>query len=111
MKKPWTVQCGYMAHFANTVTVEAASLEEALEKAIETANDDDAWRSTYHCGPTFVDAVCEGADADPWCEATLSVPERFSCRHVTATGSTDRADGAPGIEIREGSARIRAADA
>ena len=111
MKKPWTVQCGYMAHFANTVTVEAASLEEALEKAIETANDDDAWRSTDHCGPTFVDAVCEGADADPWCEGTLSVPERFSCRHVTATGSTDRADGAPGIEIREGSARIRVADA
>ena len=41
MKKSWTVQCGYTAHFANTLTVEAETLEEALEKAIETANADD----------------------------------------------------------------------
>ena len=46
-------------------TVEAETLEEALDKAIETANADDAWRSTGHCSDTFVDAVCEGADADP----------------------------------------------
>ena len=40
MTKPWTVQCSYMSHVANTVTVEADTLEEALEKAIEAANED-----------------------------------------------------------------------
>ena len=79
MKKPYTVQCGYSTHFANTVTVEAETLEEALDKAIETANADDAWRSTGCCGRTFVDAVCEGADSDPWdpC-AALPIPDRFT---------------------------------
>ena len=79
MKKPYTVQCGYSTLFANTVTVEAETLEEALDKAIETANADDAWRSTDCCGATFVDAVCEGADADPWDPyAALPIPDRFT---------------------------------
>ena len=79
MKKSWTDQCGYTAHFANTVTVEAETLEEALEKAIETANADDPWRSTGRLSRTFVDAVCEGADPrDP--DAAWPVPERFTER-------------------------------
>ena len=81
MKKPCTVQCGYSTHFANTVTVEAETLEEALDKAIETANADDAWRSTGHCSDTFVDAVCEGADADPRDpDAAWPIPDRFTER-------------------------------
>ena len=80
MSRPWTVQVGYNAHHCNTVTVEADTLEEALKKAIEAANEDAAgWRSTDHCSNSFVDAVCEGADADPWDrDATLPVPARFS---------------------------------
>ena len=81
MKKSWTVQCGYTAHFANTLTVEAETLEEALEKAIETANADDAWRSTGRLSGTFVDAVCEGASADPRdTDAAWPVPDRFTER-------------------------------
>ena len=38
MSRPFTVQVAYMAHFANTVSVEADTLEEALEKAIAAAN-------------------------------------------------------------------------
>ena len=34
MSRQWTVQCSYVAHHANTVTVEADTLEEALEKAL-----------------------------------------------------------------------------
>ena len=79
MKKSWTVQCGYTAHFVNTVTVEAETLEEALEKAIETANADDAWRSTGRLSRTFVDAVCEGADPRDT-DAACPVPERFTER-------------------------------
>ena len=80
MSRPWTVQVGYYAHHCNTVTVKADTLDEALEKAIETANEDDAgWRSTDHCSASFVDAACEGRDADPWDrDATLPVPGRFS---------------------------------
>ena len=67
MSRPWTVQVGYNAHYCNTVTVGADTLEEALEKAIGAANEDAAgWRSTDHCSDSFVDAVCEGSDADPW---------------------------------------------
>ena len=80
MSRPWTVQVGYNAHHCNTVTVEADALEEALEEAIETANEDAAgWRSTDHVSESFVDAVCEGVNADPWDpDATLPVPGRFS---------------------------------
>ena len=79
MTRPWTVQCAYMSHVANTVLVEADSLEEALVKAIEAANEDPAgWKSTGHVSDSYVDAVCEGADADPWGEGSLPVPGRFS---------------------------------
>ena len=65
MKKQFTVQCGFPAYYGNTVTVEAETLDEALEKAIEAANDDPNWKSLDHCGPTHVDACCIGGDEDP----------------------------------------------
>ena len=37
MSRQFTVQCGYSTHYANTVTVEADTLEEALEKAVAAA--------------------------------------------------------------------------
>ena len=79
MTRPFTIQCGYSSHHANTVTVEAETLDEALEKAIEAANEDSAgWRSTDHVSDSFVDAVCEGADCDPWSDGALPVPGRFT---------------------------------
>ena len=110
MKKPYTVQCGYTAHFANTVTVEAETLEEALEKAIETANADDAWRSTGRLSRTFVDAVCEGAGADPQdTDAAWPVPERFTERGeppvVTLTDPGRPGGGA--IEVSRGRVLLR----
>ena len=36
----YTVCCGYASHYHNTVTVEADTLDAALEKAIEQAGDD-----------------------------------------------------------------------
>ncbi len=39
--KKWTVQCGFAAYYANTVTVEADTLAEALERAIVAAHDSD----------------------------------------------------------------------
>jgi hypothetical protein len=76
------VQCGYAAYYANTVTVEADTLDDALDKAIQMANEDTSWKSLDHCSPTFIDAVAEGADADLWRDhaSTLLVPERFTER-------------------------------
>ena len=79
MSRQFTVQCGYNATYANTVTVEADTLEEALEKAVAAANEDaEGWRPTDHCSDTYVDAVSEGAGRDPWGENALPVPGRFS---------------------------------
>jgi hypothetical protein len=78
----WTVQCGYAAYYANTVVVEAETPDEALEKAIETANGRSDWEGLDDCGPTFIDAVAEGDDADPWRDfaSSLPVPARFTER-------------------------------
>src|SRR3546814_16113140 len=70
----YTVQCSYAAYHANTVEVEAESLDAALERAIERANGDPHWKALDHCGPTFVDAVAEGADADPWSGLRSALP-------------------------------------
>ncbi len=78
--KQWTVQCGYAAYYANTVTVEAETLDAALEKAIAEANDDPCWKALDHSGDTFVDAAAEGADADPWQDfaSALPIPDHFT---------------------------------
>ena len=108
--KRYTVQCGYAGYFANTVVVEAQTLEAALEKAVETANAaGDGWRSLDHCGPTFVQAAAEGANADPWSgyESALPIPDRFveggEPPVVTLTGR--RSTGA--VEVTRGRVRLR----
>ena len=108
MSRQFTVQCGYSTHYSNTVTVEADTLEKALEKAVAAANEDaEGWRPTDHCSDTYVDAVSEGAGCDPWGENTLPVPGRFS-EHgeppvVTLTGPVP-----PGaVEVSGGRALVR----
>ena len=56
----------YMSHVANTVTVEADTLEEALEKAIEAANEDPAgWKSTGHVSDSYQRSLIRTHPADP----------------------------------------------
>src|SRR3546814_8748775 len=76
----YTVQCSYAAYHANTVQVEAESLDAALERAIERANGDPHWKALDHCGPTFVDDVPEGRDAAPWSGfgSVLPIPDRLT---------------------------------
>ena len=107
----YTVQASYPAYYANTVSVEAETLEEALEKAIEAANDDPNWKSLDHCGRTHVDACCMGRDEDPWDgDKSLPVPVRFTEQGeppvVTLTGP--RPPG--GVEVTGGTVRIRFVD-
>jgi len=105
----WTVQCGCAAYCANTVTAEADTLDAALDKAIEAANADPCWKPLGQCGPTFIDAVAEGVDADPWCDfsSAIPVPERFTERGapplvtVTVSGGVVQ-----NVAIENGPARV-----
>ena len=103
--------CGFAAYHANTVSVEAETLEEALEKAIEAANDDPNWKSLDHCGPTSRGRLLHGPDEDPWDgDKSLPVPARFTEQGeppvVTLTGP--RPPG--GVEVTGGAVRIRFVD-
>ena len=111
MTKQFTVQCGFAAYHANTVSVEAETPDEALEKAIEVANQDPNWKSVDHCTSTFVDAYCMGRDEDPWDDdKSLPIPARFTERGeppvVTLTGP--RPPG--GVEVTGGTIRVRFVD-
>ena len=103
----YTVCCGYASHYHNTVTIEADSLDEALEKAIEQAGDDPHWKSVDQASQTFVDAIAEGEDADPWGDTALPIPDRFTENGeppiVTLTGACPPG----GIEVTGGTVRIR----
>ena len=78
----WTVQCSFASYDAKTVVVEAETVEQALDRAIVAANEGDGWSSLDVCGGSFVDAVAEGQDADPWTDfaSALPVPARFTER-------------------------------
>ena len=104
MSRHFTIQSSYSSHHANTVTVEADTLEEALEKALEAANEDpDGWCSTDHVSDTVIDAVCEGADCDPWGEGALPVPDRFTERgDPPVVTLTDPGRPGGGVEVSGG---------
>ena len=103
----YTVCCGYASHYHNTVTIEADTLDAALEKAIEQAGDDPHWKSVDQASQTFVEALAEGMDADPWGDTAIPVPDRFTEKGeppvVTLTGL--RPPG--GIDVAGGTVRIR----
>ena len=78
----FTVQCSFASYDAKTVVVEAETIEQALDRAIVAANEGDGWSSLDVCGDTFVDAVAQGNDVDPWKDfaSSLPVPARFTER-------------------------------
>ena len=86
----YTVQAGHTAHYATTLTVEAETLEDALDAAIARANDEPCWQATCDCSDTFIDAVAEGERAGAWGKDSLSVPERFTERYLHLKGRTRR---------------------
>ena len=103
----FTVACSYADYLTATVTVEAATLEQALEAAIDKADARAAWSKADRSGDPFIAAVAEGEDADPWGDDALPVPGRFTEAGepplVVVTGPAP----AGGIRVAEGRARIR----
>jgi hypothetical protein len=75
----YTVQCSYAAYYGHDVTVEADTLDAALDKAIAGANASPDWYSQDVCGNTFIDAAAQG-DVDLWADDTsqANVPARFT---------------------------------
>ncbi|MBU6296601.1 MAG: hypothetical protein KGJ79_18145 [Alphaproteobacteria bacterium] len=110
--KRWTVQCTYAAYYANTVVVEADTIEQACEQAIAQANDDPCWKSLDDCGATFVDAIAEG-DADPWTDfrSSLPVPSAY-CEHGTPPLVTVTVSGGvvQQVAIEGGKVRVHVCD-
>ena len=109
MARQFTAQCSYAGYWCLTLTVEGDTLEEALEKAIATANESEGWRSSDHVGDTHVDAVCEGADADPWAaDAALPIPDRFTERgEPPVVTLADPSKPGGGIEVSGGRVLLR----
>jgi len=109
----FTVQCSFASYDAKTVVVEAETIDEALDRAIVAANEGDGWSSLDVCGDTFVDAVAQGNDVDPWKEfaSALPVPARFTERGepplvtVTVSGGV-----AQDVCIEGGKARVHIRD-
>lgn len=62
----FTVQCETLAPYRNTVVVEAADLVTACRKGIDEAGQDDGWKSVTCDQSTYIVAIAQGDDIDPW---------------------------------------------
>lgn len=106
-RKSYTLACAFAEYVGATVTVEAGTLEEAFEEALEKAGETGSWKRTDTSGPTFIAAYAEGPDADPWSGEALPVPGRFTESGepplIVVTGPGP----AGGIDVAEGRARIQ----
>lgn len=81
MSQFWTVQCGFAAYRAITVTIKADTLPQALDLAIGKANSSTSWKEVDHVGGSFVEAVSIGDDVDPWAPQNadkLEIPFEFT---------------------------------
>ncbi len=64
--KTFTVQCEYPALYRSEVTVEAEDPVAACRAAIDLSGQSDAWKGLDWEQPSYVVALAQGADVDPW---------------------------------------------
>lgn len=83
--KPFTVLCEYPALYRCEATVQAEDTVAACRAAIESANQMDSWKGLDWKQPTYVVALAQGEDIDPWRRtpegadvSTLPVPGLFT---------------------------------
>ena len=90
----------YPAHYRAEITVEAEDGVSACRSAIDASHTTDGWKSLDTEHPTYVSAIAEGVDVDPWRfvpdggdASVLPVPGLFSevtaCAGYAATRSED----------------------
>ena len=86
------------------------TLDAALDRAIEEANFDDAWKKLDYEGPIFVAAASEGASSDPVSSAQpIDVPYPLTERGqmqinipTDALAASDPTDAEPHAEAGDG---------
>lgn len=106
--KWYTAQAIYAGYYSNVVSVEAHDPDQALDLAIQKANDDPHWKSIDHCGDTFIQAFCAGRDADPWeSEHRLPVPARFSEHGEPPLITLDPLSAQGTMEVTRGTVQFR----
>jgi len=76
MKKKFTIELTYDLPMFMHVNVEADSIEEACEQALQADDWSNAKEDWNGCGETFVTGVWEGEDAE-YVGAAIAVPVRF----------------------------------
>jgi hypothetical protein len=62
----FTVQCETLAPYRHTVVVEADNFVAACRAGIDAAGDDDGWKSVASEQSTYIVAIAQGDDVDPW---------------------------------------------
>lgn len=87
----YTVQCGYNRPYALMLTVEAESVFEACHRAVEEASGVDAWKGLDHVSNTYVDAIREGEDIDPWSREGSRIPVPLEHSEIAAIGGYEAA--------------------
>ncbi len=97
--KTFTVHCEYPAHYRAEITVEAGDLVGACRAAIDASHKADGWKSLDTEHPTYVTAIAEGTDIDPWrCPpegadtSVLPVPRLFTDVAALAGYAATRSD-------------------
>ena len=110
MAKQWTAQVCYATYHTRTVRVEAETLKEALERAIEKAEaSTDAPETVDDIGESFIDAVCEGYEdsASSASAKHVRIPDAFGEHGKIPLVRIDARPGGKGsVEVTNGCARI-----
>jgi len=97
--KTFTVHCEYPAPYRAELTVEAEDLIGACRAAIDASHTTDGWKSLETEYLTYVTAIAEGADIDPWRfvpdgadASVLAVPRLFTDVAALAGFAATRSD-------------------
>ena len=105
----YTIQLGHALYYGATVSVEAGTVEEACRRAIDEADNREAWRSTDHVSDSYVLAIVEEAGAEPSEHAVAPIPVPDAYREhgpppvLTLFGETPPA----AMRLEGGTLRIR----
>ena len=105
----YTVQCEYATHFCATVSVDADTLENACQAAIDMADAGELWKSSDYVGDPHVTAICEGANGAPWaCDTSpLPVPDNYAKDPPPPLVTIDPTKDHPSIEVTRGTVRLK----
>ena len=105
----YTVECEHATYLYATVSVDADTLENACQAAIDMADAGELWKSLDYIGDAHVTAICESASGAPWiCDnSPLPVPDRYSKEPPPPLITIDPTNDQPSIEVTRGTVRLR----